>query len=360
MEDIMSKSSTAGSKKHSKHVIAYRPLRRRYEAPADHDDGAAKEATLIFSDFVDVYLSDMKNRWKPSTAYKKESMIRARLIPSFGKCRLNAITPVDIRRWQADMIDAKTEKGKPYSRSYIRQLQAELACIFNYAVKFYSLPENPCTKAGTVSISGDHKMQFWTVDEFTRFIEALDGRPAAHTAFMLLYYTGIREGELLALTPADINLSSRTMSISKTYQRIRREDVITSPKTSRSNRVVTLPESLCSCIEEYLGAQGPFDPCERIFPYTKDYLYREMKRGCEASGVKRIRIHDLRHSHASLLVEMGFSPLLIAERLGHEKVQTTMNIYSHLYPNKQGEVAAQLNGVMLDRQPIAAGTGSRR
>ena len=81
-------------------------------------------------------------------------------------------------------------------------------------------------------------------------------------------------------------------------------------------------------------------------PYTKSFLYHEMEYGCKASGVKRIRVHDIRHSHASLLVEMGFSPLLIAERLGHEKVQTTMDTYSHLYPNKQVEVARQLDGIM--------------
>ena len=83
-----------------------------------------------------------------------------------------------------------------------------------------------------------------------------------------------------------------------------------------------------------------------MFPYTKSYLYRKMVEGCKQTGVKRIRVHDIRHSHASLLVEMGFSPLLIAERLGHERVQTTMNTYSHLYPNKQAEVAKQLEDYM--------------
>ena len=67
-----------------------------------------------------------------------------------------------------------------------------------------------------------------------------------------------------------------------------------------------------------------------------------MLRGCKKSGVKKIRVHDLRHSHASLLIEMECQPLLIADRLGHEKIQTTLNTYSHLYPNKQAEVAQQL------------------
>ncbi len=90
------------------------------------------------------------------------------------------------------------------------------------------------------------------------------------------------------------------------------------------------------------------DPNDRLFPYTMHFLHHEMEQGCKKSGVKKIRIHDLRHSHASLLVEMGFSPLLIAERLGHEHVQTTMDTYSHLYPNKQTEVAQRLDTFMAE------------
>jgi len=83
---------------------------------------------------------------------------------------------------------------------------------------------------------------------------------------------------------------------------------------------------------------------DRLFEITKSYLHHEMDRGAKEAGVKRIRIHDLRHSHASLLVELGFTPLEIAERLGHEKIETTLNTYSHLYPNKQAQLADRLDG----------------
>lgn len=83
-------------------------------------------------------------------------------------------------------------------------------------------------------------------------------------------------------------------------------------------------------------------PNERMFRFTKSYMEHEIVRGIKETGVKRIRIHDLRHSHASLLVELGFQPLAIAERLGHEKIETTLNTYSHLYPNKQAELADRL------------------
>ncbi|MCD8383400.1 MAG: site-specific integrase [Clostridiales bacterium] len=124
------------------------------------------------------------------------------------------------------------------------------------------------------------------------------------------------------------------------------KDVITPPKTPKSNRTIPIPDGLCDCLQEYMSHCYDLQPDDRLFPYTKNFLYHEMEHGCKVSGVKRIRVHDIRHSHASLLVEMGCSPLLIAERLGHEKVQATMDTYSHLYPNKQVEVARQLDGIM--------------
>jgi integrase len=156
----------------------------------------------------------------------------------------------------------------------------------------------------------------------------------------------MREGELLALTPADIDLDKMTIRINKSYQRLNGQDVISTPKTPKSNRIITIPTKLGDCLKDYMGQCYDLQPTDRLFPYTKYFLTHEMERGCKISGVKRIRVHDTRHSHASLLVEMGFSPLLIAERLGHERVETTMEIYSHLYPNKQTEVANRLDDLM--------------
>ena len=190
------------------------------------------------------------------------------------------------------------------------------------------------------------EMNFWTKAEFEQFIVAVQDKPASYTAFMTLYYTGMRVGELYALTPADVDLVGHTITINKTFQRINGRDVIWPPKTPKSNRVVTIPQTLANCLKEYMNKCYEIQPDDRLFPYTKSFLNHEMLRGCKKSGVKKIRVHDLRHSHASLLIEMGCQPLLIADRLGHEKIQTTLNTYSHLYPNKQAEVAAQLENVM--------------
>lgn len=152
----------------------------------------------------------------------------------------------------------------------------------------------------------------------------------------------LTKAELLALTYEDIDLEKRIISISKSYQRLDGKDVITPPKTPKSNRKITIPPFLVEELKEYCSHLYGIMPNERMFRFTKSYMEHEIVRGIKETGVKRIRIHDLRHSHASLLVELGFQPLAIAERLGHEKIETTLNTYSHLYPNKQAELADRL------------------
>ncbi|MEG1505425.1 MAG: site-specific integrase, partial [Lachnospiraceae bacterium] len=174
------------------------------------------------------------------------------------------------------------------------------------------------------------------------FLPSMDEKPEARMAFLLLYWTGMRIGELLALTYEDIDLEKRIITISKSYQRIKGKDMITPPKTPKSNRKVMIPPFLAEELKEYCSVLYGITAKERMFRFTKSYMEHEIVRGVKETGVKRIRIHDLRHSHASLLVEMGFQPLEIAERLGHEKIETTLNTYSHLYPNKQAQLADRL------------------
>ena len=122
----------------------------------------------------------------------------------------------------------------------------------------------------------------------------------SYYAFEMLYWTGIREGELLALTPADFDFEKQTVRINKTYHRMKKQDIITSPKTAKSNRIVVMPEFLCEEMQDYFQMYYSLALDQRIFPFSKSYLKHEMERGCKATGVPVIRIHDLRHSHVSL------------------------------------------------------------
>jgi hypothetical protein len=129
---------------------------------------------------------------------------------------------------------------------------------------------------------------------------------------------------------------------------------VTTPKTKKSKRKVPIPDFLCEELKSYLDSRYMMNPDDRLFPVTKSYLAHEMDRGCKLSGVKRIRVHDIRHSHASLLINQGCDALVLAERLGHEKVSTTLNTYSHLFPHKQQELVSsleQLAGAATDSTP---------
>ena len=167
-------------------------------------------------------------------------------------------------------------------------------------------------------------------------------KPLSYYAFEMLYWCGIREGELLALTPADFDFEVGTVKISKSYQRLHGEDVITTPKTKKSNRTIKMPNFLCDEMQDYLGMLYGIKKKDRIFTVTKSYLHHEMDRGAKEAGVKRIRIHDLRHSHISLLIDMGFSAVAIADRVGHESIEITYR-YAHLFPSKQSEMADKLD-----------------
>ena len=187
------------------------------------------------------------------------------------------------------------------------------------------------------------EMNFWTKQEYLRFSEAIMDKPLSFYAFEVLYWTGIRCGELLALTPSDFIFETSELSITKSYQRLKGIDTITDPKTPNSVRRIAMPKFLAEEMKEYLeDFRDDLGPHDRIFDVTKYYLTHEMERGCKESGVKRIRVHDLRHSHVSLLIEMGFSALAIADRVGHESTDITYR-YAHLFPNKQSEIANALD-----------------
>ena len=115
-------------------------------------------------------------------------------------------------------------------------------------------------------------------------------------------------------------LETHTLRINKYYQRLHREDVITPPKTLKSNRTIKMPQFLCDEMQDYLKMLYEPKEDERIFTISKSYLHHEMNRGSKVSGVKPIRVHDLRHSHVSLLINMGFPVLAIADRMGHASI----------------------------------------
>ena len=252
------------------------------------------------------------------------------------------IKPRDIVAWQNIMLQTCDDNGEPYSPVYLKTIHNQISAIFNHAVKFYELESNPAAKVGNMGKEKTHEMLFWTKAEYLQFAEAIMDKPISFYAFEVLYWCGLRLGELLALTPADFDFEKKVLHITKSYQRIESEDIITDPKTPKSIRNIQMPDFLVEEMKDYIDSLYEVDDDARIFPITKSYLHHEMRRGSEKAGVKKIRIHDLRHSHVSLLIDMGFSAVAIANRVGHESIDITYR-YAHLFPTTQHAMADQLN-----------------
>ena len=300
------------------------------------------DVNMTFESFAQLYEKDMKPKLKLNTWLTKESIIQKKILPYFGKRKLSEITAKDVMDWQNVIRGLTDAKGKPYSPTYLKTVHNQLSALFNHAVRYYGLQVNPAAKAGNMGVEERREMLFWTKEEYLKFADAMMDKPLSYYAFEMLYWCGIREGELLALTPTDFDFEAGTVSISKSYQRLKGKDVITTPKTKKSNRVIKMPKFLCGEMEDYLKMFYSTGANERIFPVSKHYLHHEMDRGAKAAGVKRIRIHDLRHSHISLLIDMGFTALAIADRVGHESIDITYR-YAHLFPTRQTEMADKLD-----------------
>ena len=288
--------------------------------------------------FVEVYFNDKGTRLKERSIMTKRTLIETKIIPYFGEKPMNEITAVDIIKWQNMLMNQE------YSPTYLRMIQNQLTALFNHAERFYDLRDNPCKKVDKMGRSNARELNFWTKDEYEVFIKGFGAEDEMYRIiFQMLFWLGCRVGEVLALTASDIDMEKGTVSVSKTYFRRNKTDYITSPKTESSNRKITIPKFLKGEIKEYLDRQYELAPEDRIFPITDRAVQKKMKQKTEEAKLKPIRVHDLRHSHIALLIEKGLQPLVIAQRVGHDSVNTTMNIYGHLYPNKQKEVADLLN-----------------
>lgn len=302
-----------------------------------------KNLDISFENFVEIYFADMENRLRESTIINKRYVFDLKVTPYFKHKKMCEIQTSDIRAWQNELI----KKG--YAPTYLKSINNQLAALFNYAVRYYDLRDNPCRKAGSIGKSKADEMDFWTKQEFKEFLPSMDSKPEARMAFLLLYWTGMRIGELLALTPEDFDFEKHTLRVNKTYHRSKGQDIITSPKTAKSNRVIVMPEFLCEEMQDYFKMYYFLQKNQRIFSFSKSYLKHEMLRGCKGSGVPVIRIHDLRHSHVSLLIHMGFTALAIGDRVGHEAEKITYR-YAHLFPTVQTEMANKLDMERMEKE----------
>ncbi|EKS8370495.1 site-specific integrase [Bacillus thuringiensis] len=293
-------------------------------------------SSLTFAQVADSYFDWYCQRRKESSIVTIRNVIYNHLVPEFGRVKVDYLTPKHVMLYQNKIINK-------YSAKHLKKIHAVLSSIFNFAIKFNGLSQNPARIAGNFEKESNKRMNFWEFEEFKQFIEVVD-EPLYKAFFSTLYYSGARKGELLALTWADVNFEESTIDINKTeYNR-----QVTKPKTKSSNRVIMLPTYTINLLKELKNHATVKTPIKNDYVVFGEFyksitiatLHKDYDKYVSIAGIKRILIHEFRHSHASYLINKGVSPLVVAQRLGHSNVATTLNTYSHLYPSKQAEVVA--------------------
>lgn len=314
----------------------------------------SKSVNMSFNSLYELYFEDYKKRHKPTAINTVETFFRLHILPFFDNIEISKITSYMIREWQNEMLEKKNENGKLFSENSKANIYAALKSMFNWAAKYQGLNENPCKNLGAFgSKKNRSEMKIWSVDDFNRFINLLEIKNKEKNGkytdsiiiFKILFWTGLRIGEVLALTFDDIDLKEKFIDVNKTISHINKKDYITTPKTLGSVRKVILPENLISDLELYFSKfeKQKISKSERIFNLKKSQLRYILEKCSIQAEVEKIRLHDFRHSHASYLLFIQADITAISKRLGHDNLQTTINTYSHLYKDANKQLMKKLN-----------------
>lgn len=299
----------------------------------------AKNPNITFESLYERYKAYIKPRIRESSYRSRFVALDKHALPFFKDRVISDIGPADVAAWQTEMLEKKL------SDTYLHNTSVNLSMIFHYAVDYVGLPKNPCKKH--IGSQKTNKIDFWTPEEYKAFSAECASNIEYFTVFEILYYTGMRVGELLALTLNDVDFANNLISINKTYYKITGKTLINPPKTKSSERIIDIPDFLTDEIKEYVSHLYRPDPEERLFNRGTKYIRGALNKNAKKAGIKQIRVHDLRHSHASLLINLGADPVLVAERLGHESPNITLKVYAHLFPSKQSDIIKKIKNVNI-------------
>lgn len=229
--------------------------------------------TMLFSEFYQVYAEDVKPRLRQTTWESKAHMIETKILPFFGNKRVNEMSSLDILNWENELITMRTSNGLEYSPTYLHSICNQLSAMLNHAVRYYGLTVNPMAKVGKIGSKQADEMSFWTKDEYIRFSRAMMDKPQSLIAFETLYWCGLRLGELLALIPADFDFKNKQLSVTKSYQRMHRKDVIAAPKTPKSVRTIVMPSFLVDEVIDFMKCIPDLRDFDRLVSTTKSFLH---------------------------------------------------------------------------------------
>ena len=306
-------------------------LNYEYEFKATSKDGN----NITVNKLAEKFIEDRKAHTKPSNYIRLERALKKWVLPFLGELRLKELTPGVVREWQNMMVQSGLKA------SSLKTFNRRCSSLFNFAVKYYGLRINPISITGSIG-HAERSNNFWTVEEFYRFIENVV-EPKYKICFLILFYSGMRLGELLALEAGDFDFVQNRISISKSKMLINGE--ISTPKTIYSVRVIDMPIGVMQAVKEYMEQLDEIP--NPVFGMYNSALSVSIHKYAKRAGVKEIRLHDLRHSHASFLINSGVPITTISKRLGHRSPKITLEVYSHMYEKSAEQVTNLLQDAFV-------------
>lgn len=324
-----------GFKRKKDAQIAEKELIEQYQQPY---------TDLTFEKLAQLYMDYSIGHKKQRSIKNQNSLINTLLVPYFKNKKVKDIKPIDIDAFYREILPK-------YSNATMKNIRTRLSAILNFSVSFYDLPKNPASIVSLPKKQEERHLKYWTVEQFKIF-DTYINNIVYRTMFSVLFWTGLRKGEMLALRVCDIDFDNKTINVENSWNGTE----ITTVKNTASERRIGMPEHLCNQLKEltdyHKSCYGSIKQTDYLFsmrnpeiPMSPSNVNLQLKKFTKKSELPRIRVHYFRHSHASLLINKGVSLYVVSRHLGHESIQTTANIYGHLYPNSEAVITNALDNI---------------
>ncbi len=357
-------------------LVSYKDVQGNYKKKERHvygkEEAKREESRLMAEmlggsaiknvrDLYDEYMYSIQKEIRQSTYDKKRRILEGNVLPTMAKVKIKDLDARTLQRWKNVISNADTAFRT--KNNYYK----EFVAMLNYAVKLNYLQKNPLSALGGFrdpeEVPTEGKLQYYTADQFKAYISVAKQEAESHNNyigyavyvfFCIAYYTGMRKGEINALKWSDIEKDTIHVRRSITQKIKGKEEVETPPKNKSSYRDVQMPQPLIAILSEHKARQRAFfgsargRVCGGSQTIRDSTLENYNKKFSELAGLPHIRIHDFRHSHASLLANEGINISEIARRLGHSDIKMTLNTYSHLYPREEERALSVLNKIFLE------------
>lgn len=318
------KSKTAAKEAYTDFVTKHCTLTKT--APKKKETATTEIPTV--SQLVPMYIQSIYNQNKESSIYDKTNLFNSIIIPSLGSCKITDLSKERLYQWQDELWATNNPKtAGPYSYAYLSKVRAVLSALLVWCESRHGYPNNLKFVQKPKRRVAKKEMEFWSREEFDRFIECVDD-PRYKMMFTMSFFTGRRKGEILALSASDIRKDS--ILFNKTYTRKTVDGSAYKITTSKNEKIGYTPicPALRSALADYQGESPFFFGGQE--PISEKVLSRAFDKYIAAADVKRIRYHDLRHSFVSMLLHNGANFMVVADLIG-DTVEQVIKTYGHLY-----------------------------